>query len=147
MEQRQIDEIRAVGPLDQDFYEAAIGQIGSLYSAPESRIAFFDEVWERMLPLELLPRGSVVGTAELVGCYEIVRDRLCRSRILFPPGGADDDEPFGHDEISEEDDEFLFGDWTPGRFAWEFANMKMLDVPIPVRGGQRIWNWEEKQNG
>ncbi len=43
-----------------------------------------------------------------------------------------------------EGDELLFGDWTPGRYAWEFANMTMLPEPIPAKGGQRLWNWAQE---
>ena len=47
----------------------------------------------------------------------------------------------GNDEISELDDEFLFGDWQEGRFAWQFANMKPLPEPIPAKGRQGLWEW------
>ena len=38
--------------------------------------------------------------------------------------------------------EKCFGDWREGRFAWEFANMTMLPVPIPAKGKQGLWNWD-----
>jgi hypothetical protein len=41
-----------------------------------------------------------------------------------------------------ETDEFLFGDWRPGRFAWELANVKALPEPVPVSGKRGLWNWE-----
>ena len=34
------------------------------------------------------------------------------------------------------------GDWSEGRFAWDFAEVKALDPPIPARGSQGIWEWE-----
>jgi hypothetical protein len=43
--------------------------------------------------------------------------------------------------ICIEGNEILFGDYTPGRFAWEFANMRMLPEPIPAKGAQGLWNW------
>lgn len=64
--------------IDQDFYDMAIGLIGNPYSAPESRIAIFDEVWGQALALknsreELEDRpggwrlGSVVCLSVAVG--------------------------------------------------------------------------------
>ncbi len=38
--------------------------------------------------------------------------------------------------------ELALGDWTPGRYAWELANVKMLPQPIPIKGKQGLWNWE-----
>ena len=34
------------------------------------------------------------------------------------------------------------GDWTPGRYAWELRNIKLLPEPIPAKGQQGLWNWE-----
>lgn len=71
-----------------------------------------------------LPFGVVIATAELVDCRPtegfILGGTLCK---------------LSHNEL-------LFGDWTPGRFAWEFANMRLLPEPIPARGKQGLWTWE-----
>jgi hypothetical protein len=34
-----------------------------------------------------------------------------------------------------------FGDFTPGRYAWELDNVRLIDS-IPAKGQQGIWNWE-----
>lgn len=87
-----------------------------------------------------LPHGCIIATAELIGCWEIAKDTngpfICR--------------PFFGDIINNSDElivrgnELLFGDWTPGRYAWEVKNVKMLPEPIPAKGHQRLWNWEEE---
>jgi len=41
--------------------------------------------------------------------------------------------------------EMLFGDWTPGRYAWELANVKILEKPVPAKGQQRLWNWKDEK--
>jgi len=71
-----------------------------------------------------LPCGVIVSTAELVRCIPT--------------------ESFVHSGTKRElsETEFLLGDWTPERYAWEFRNMKILPEPIPAKGKQRIWNWE-----
>ena len=69
----------------------------------------------------LLPTGCIVATAELVNCWRIGTNT-----------GV----------VSEK--EKLFGDWTPGRYAWELANVQMLPEPIPAKGKQGLWNWGAK---
>jgi hypothetical protein len=65
-----------------------------------------------------LPRGSVLGVVEVTGCHRITRDNV-------PP------EP-----------ERSFGDYTPGRWAWDLAAKEFYQVPFPARGYQRLWEWE-----
>jgi hypothetical protein len=67
-----------------------------------------------------LAYGSAVGTATLVACHRTER------RIT----GV---------SLQETD----LGDWTPGRFAWEFTGAYLLPEPIPYRGQQGIWEFPE----
>lgn len=83
-----------------------------------------------ILPLELLVRGCVIATAKLIGCWKIGRSEVLEPCIYKKDG-----------VYSLTDNELLFGDWTSGRYAWEFTNMKMLDEPIPAKGKQRLWEW------
>lgn len=87
-------------------------------------------------PLELLPRGVVITTAELVGCHEVFADEFevnyNYTRYILRSSC---------DREYIQGEELLFGDWTAGRCAWEFENMKMLPEPIPAKGAQRIWEW------
>ena len=68
------------------------------------------------------PLGAVVGTVEIVDCVP-VEDLIGK--------------------LSER--ERVLGDYTPGRFAWVLKNPVMFDRPIPVRGFQGWWNWENEQ--
>ncbi len=96
-----------------------------------------------------IPRGCIIATAELVNCWHIVyhpgTDVDVAKHINI---GAELDVPKHHPDfhkyIVPTEEEMLFGDWTPGRYAWEFANIKMLQDPILVKGQQRLWNWEEE---
>ena len=66
-----------------------------------------------------LPTGVVVGTVEIVDCVpveEIMHTLTERERLL--------------------------GDYSPGRFAWVLQNPVMFDTPIPARGQQGWWEWE-----
>lgn len=92
------------------------------------------------VPFEILPRGCIVATAELLGCHSIRSYIDETSEIILCT-------PAGEVLIGDTEAEYLFGDWTPGRFAWEFANMKMLDKPVPAKGGQGLWNWNDSESG
>ena len=88
-----------------------------------------------------LPRGAVVATAELVQCWEMtdigrVVDGSTAAHIVGGIYGGKADIISGK--------EILFGDWRPGRFAWELANVQMLPEPMPAKGRQGLWNWEGK---
>lgn len=100
--------------------------------------AVTDALKEAQMSIHRLPFGEVLALGDLVKCYKILG--------VYTP-----EQSKGH-LVTVEDgdiirdiwitsDDLLFGDWTPGRFAWEFINMKMLDKPVPAQGGQRIWNW------
>lgn len=89
------------------------------------------------IDVDNLPLGCIIATAELVGCHEMVRHGG-RGISSTSPGWLETDNGI----YMPTDQEAIFGDWTPGRYAWEFRNMKMLPEPIPAKGKQRIWNWE-----
>lgn len=74
-----------------------------------------------------LPTGAVIATAELVNVWN----------IAYYPGTYLPQ--LGGDFVSE--NERAFGDWTPGRFAWDFSDMKLI-TPVPVKGKQGLWRWE-----
>jgi hypothetical protein len=57
-----------------------------------------------------LPRGAVIGVVELCGCVPVE---------LLPP-------------LSPEEE--AFGDYRPGRWAWELAIPTPLAAPLPCRG-------------
>lgn len=94
---------------------------------------------------EDLPTGAVVATANLVGCHEIGRlDKYEAEHELAnvpQETGCWDCNRRGT-WIAATDLEVSFGDWTPGRYAWEFSDMKII-VPVPVRGRQGLWDWRE----
>ena len=83
-----------------------------------------------------LPRGAVVATAELVGCWGITGnfgECACLLHILQ------------EGQAAVRGNELLFGDFSTGRYAWELANVQALPEPVPCRGQQGLWNWEVAQ--
>lgn len=37
--------------------------------------------------------------------------------------------------------EMAFGNYGPGRFAWQLANVRVLNPPIPAQGKQGLFEW------
>jgi hypothetical protein len=82
-----------------------------------------------------LPRGSVVATGVLTDCYKMSDDvgKLPDGSILI----------CAMNDFSR--DECLFGNWIPGNYAWAIDKTQMIFPPIPAKGQQGLWNWEDKQ--
>ena len=80
-----------------------------------------------------LPRGCIVATCTLDDCCAI-GDQLggCiwlnGNRLPLPAYP-----------------ERAFGDYTPGRWAWMLKNIRPLTEPIPAKGAQGFWEWDQHQ--
>ncbi len=120
---------------------------------PETIFIEPNTIWEMKKVLNIdsfeeLPFGGIIATAELVDCLHIVYHpgtNIDKAKLI--PIGAesltnDKHHPDFGKYIVPTEQEMLFGDWTPGRYAWELANVKMLAEPVPAKGRQRLWNWE-----
>ncbi len=82
-----------------------------------------------------LPRGRVIATCELV---DIVPTEHCFSQPE-PPFRARYQKG---DKIYLPPEEWAFGDYSAGRFAWLLDNIRALAYPVPARGYQSLWEWE-----
>jgi hypothetical protein len=69
------------------------------------------------MQLDELPLGAVIATADLVGCHKMTEQFIA----------------------SQTEQEQLFGDWTPGRYAWELRNVRQVK-PVAVPGKQGLWD-------
>jgi len=79
--------------------------------------------WQQVVNLVrmgTLPLGEVVCVCSFLGCYP--------AEVI----GA---------EVT--DHERLFGDWAPGRFAWELELIVNCGSrEVPAKGKQGLWEWE-----
>lgn len=81
------------------------------------------DVGSVLLGEDPLPKGEIVAVCQFCGCYPT-------EQILRP--------------ISAQ--ERMFGDWSPGRYAWELrVVIDLRHRPVEARGRQRVWQWEPPQ--
>lgn len=74
-----------------------------------------------------LPYGAIIGVCNLVEIYKCgIYSMEAESKELPLP----------------EEPEISFGDFSYGRYAWKLEDARPLPEPIPVKGYQRLWNWE-----
>lgn len=99
---------------DIGVYSNIIGKPYLLNAVNEIRYA---EVGNR------LPYGVIIGKACLVNCIEI-------------------DEEMRKAAQEESPDEYEYGDFTPGRYAWIMEDPEFFEKPVPARGRHGLWNWE-----
>lgn len=82
--------------------------------------------------------GAVIAIAELVDCV-VMQDIWI----------GKDDNGKAVQKVRLENgaivtgNEIVFGDYTPGRYAWILANVRTIK-PVPAKGKQRLWEWDEK---
>jgi hypothetical protein len=85
-----------------------------------------------LTPMDKLPLGAIIATAELVECHRMQIDPKTHRIALYDSHG-------NQKSVSICSEELMFGDWTPGRYAWEIKNVKLLPEPIPYKGAQGLW--------
>lgn len=73
--------------------------------------------------------GSIIAIGDLVDCVQM--EELYEDYAILKSG------------IKVEGNEFIFGDYTPGRYAWIIDNIQLLDKPIEVKGHLGLWDYNE----
>lgn len=68
-----------------------------------------------------LPYGAALCVVNLVACHPTNKDFRCQLSVQ----------------------EFNFGNFSDGRFAWEFRDLRPLREPLPLRGQQGLWNVDD----
>lgn len=100
------------------------------FCALAERIPFFNG-------LAHLPRGCVLATGQLIGCYRILFANVAAHEVYYDNPKCEVANTLG---VSK--NELLFGDWRGGRYFLVFADIVPLPKPIPAKGQQGLWNWE-----
>jgi hypothetical protein len=79
-----------------------------------------------------LPTGMILGTVNLIGCYSIGKVDEFQKEAELP---WVDRFIWGN--------EFDFGWYKDGRFAWEVPVIEAYSKPIPAKGQLGIWNYNQ----
>jgi hypothetical protein len=90
-------------------------------------------------PMEL-PRGYIIGIVQLGRILTSDQWRQENGNTKYIPGF--EWSPKSPEAIEEK----LFGDYDPGRFAWETICRMQLQQPIFVRGALSIWDYNLPQS-
>lgn len=81
---------------------------------------------EETLNIKQLEYGAILGYVNLVDCVLITDEYSEFIKNITP-------------------NEYLFGDWTPGRYAWVFTDPIMFKRPITAKGQQGLWNFNKSE--
>lgn len=81
---------------------------------------------------EKIPNGAIIAKCNLVDCVKI---KLEDSFLSMPRATLENEKLVCANE-------YYFGDYTPGRYAWILENVEMLDEPIQAKGQLNLWNYK-----
>ena len=70
----------------------------------------------------IFPLGSIVLKANLTDCIKMDEEFIAK--------------------IKQDPDEYAFGFYEPGRFAWKLEDVEILVIPVAVKGKLGIWEVE-----
>lgn len=105
----------------------------------------FEHLWMELLltdNLRDLPKGVVLGTVEVVDCGRIT--------LPFEPPAPPyvwNDELDAYRRTIIGETERALGNWHEGVYAWRLASPVAFPEPVPARGQQGLWTWEEVPRG
>jgi hypothetical protein len=75
--------------------------------------------------------GNIIAICDLIDCVQM--KELFEDYAILGNG------------IRVEGNEFIFGDYTPGRYAWILDNIQLLNKPIEVNGHLGLWNYNDTE--
>jgi hypothetical protein len=116
-------ETRYFGPIAIHAAKKWDHELAAIYCRLHDEVPGFSDLLkdehDRYIPL---PFGAVIATAELLAC--VPTDQLRDNPKVGPM-------------------ELALGNYSPGRFGWLLQNVVRLPKPIPARGHQQLWEWNE----
>jgi hypothetical protein len=94
------------------------------------------------------PRGAVIATCQLIDVLPVEALSWVDGDLWAP--GVDGDgwvqglTDSGRPMVTLIDEaERPFGDYSEGRFAWLLGSITRLPEPVPAKGRQGLWNWDD----
>ena len=106
------------------------GEIGWFLETPAAYDALTEVMWcggGSVATAFPATRGRVLATATLTDV--LIFTHINVSKIIA--------------EFGASIDELQFGDFSAGRYGWMLTDVQPLPEPIPARGQQGLWEWQE----
>ncbi len=83
-----------------------------------------------------LPLGKIIAKVNLKNCSQITTPGILDIKVVLKNKCKT--------EITG--NELEFGDYSSGRYAWKLEDVEILKEPIQVKGQQRLWNYDFKED-
>jgi hypothetical protein len=91
----------------------------------------FPNYWKEIEPM---PFGAIIGfvsVGRILTTYQWENEHLNQTVKQIV-----------HGDNRRVKEEFQFGDYSAGRYAWEFLNYEKFPNPLPVKGSLSLWDYE-----
>lgn len=94
--------------------------------------------------IDHLPYGAIVAVCELVDCIPTHHPGIASEpgKPWFIGGRKGVGQHCYEVPPRLDSNEYAFGDYTPGRWAWLLADVRALPEPIPAKGALSLWNYD-----
>lgn len=86
-----------------------------------------------IIRIQDMPIGSIIARCNLVDCLRITHEDGIESQL--------------ENDFIVRDNEYCFGDYSTGRFAWILDNIEPLKEPIQAKGHLSLWEFDCKGSG
>lgn len=83
-----------------------------------------------------LPFGSIIAKTNLKNCLKVTENEYILLLVISATL---------ENGYKVKGNELEFGDFAEERYAWQLDNVEMLKNPIPVKGQQKLWNFDYKE--
>ncbi|KPV50187.1 hypothetical protein SE17_28415 [Kouleothrix aurantiaca] len=93
--------------------------------------------------VEELPRGAIVARCDLLDCIPTHHPNIPSEpgKPWFMGARAGVGQHYYEVPPPLDSNEYAFGDYTPGRYAWLLSDVQALSTPIPAKGQLGLWTW------
>ncbi|SHJ12430.1 ASCH domain-containing protein [Clostridium magnum] len=84
-----------------------------------------------------LPTGCIIAKTKIINVCLVLEEYVNWANVKL----------IDHEETNYaiEGNEFYFGNYEKGRYAWWLQNVEMLKKPIPAKGQQGLWNFNYEE--
>lgn len=91
-----------------------------------------------------MPTGAIVARCELLDCVPTHHPNIPSEpgKPWFTGARAGVGQHYYEVPPPLDSNEYAFGDYTPGRYAWLLSDVQALPTPIPVKGQLGLWEYD-----